>query len=91
MPQLSFQISPELDHSLEYIARFLKRSKASVAQEAVELLAQRQATRIQFISEGLAALEELRITGKHVTHEEVETWVDDLLAGKNPEMPEPHL
>lgn len=91
MPQLSFQISPELDNSLEYIAHFLKRSKASVAQEAVEELAKRQAARIQFITEGLAAAEEMQVTGKHITHEEVEAWADALIAGKNPELPVPHL
>lgn len=91
MPQLSFQISPELDNDLEHIAGFLKRSKASVAQEAVEILARRQAARIEFLNEGLAALDELRTTGKHVTHEEVEQWVDAVLDGKEAELPEPHL
>lgn len=46
--------------------------------------------RQEFLDESKAAWEHYQATGLHLTGEEVDAWVDQLIEGKDAELPEPH-
>ena len=57
---------------------------------AIEDYVDRAEKRRQFNEDSRAALEEYRRTGLHLTHEEVMEWMNKVIAGEHPPMPEPH-
>ena len=47
--------------------------------------------RQDFLEESRQAFEHFQATGLHITGEEIDAWVDQLLEGKDAELPECHV
>jgi predicted transcriptional regulator len=58
---------------------------------AIETYVEREEKREAWRQEGVAAWEEYRRTGLHLTNAEVTAWLSQLAAGNNVEPPECHI
>ena len=61
-----------------------------VMNEAILDFVGRKERRAAYLAEIEDRHREFRETGLHVTQEEVEAWVEALLRGEDPPLPEPH-
>jgi len=87
----SLKLDAEMKERVQRLASAQRRTAHWVMREAIEQYVERQEKREQFLRDGLAAWEDYRATGLHLTEEEVDDWLAKLEAGEDAELPECHV
>ena len=87
----SVEIDPDVNERLEKLAASRHRQPARLLKEAVEQYVEREEKRESFRQDTLRAWEEYRLTGMHLTGEEVEEWLRQLEDGNDVEPPACHV
>lgn len=75
---------------LKRLAQTKHRSTHWLLLEAVAQFLDREEKREAFHLDGLQAWAEYKITGKHVTHDEADSWLAKLESGAETTVPESH-
>lgn len=86
----SLKLDLELKERVQHLAKARRRTAHWIMREAVEQYVSREEKRQQFQQDALAAWEEFRATGLHVTAEEADEWLAKLEAGEDAGAPECH-
>lgn len=73
---MSLRVDPAIKERLQAIAQRHKRSAHALAQEAVYLFVEKQEAKDRLNQEAIEAYNDYRATGLHITHEELNTWLD---------------
>ena len=84
---MSIRIDQNLKDRLAKLASQQKRSAHSLASQAIEKLVDDQEKLQAWNQSCVDSFNEYKSTGLHVTHEEVEKWMDSW--GSNDELPPP--
>ena len=88
---LSIRLSAELRSRLHTLAKARQRSANALLVQAVTNFIEREEKREAIRQECIEAHEEYLRTGLHLTGEEVDAWVDQLLQGNTADMPKCHV
>ena len=87
-------LSLKLDFATEARLRRLAETRARptdrLMRDAIDQYLEREESREQAIRDALAAGDEYRATGLHVTAEEADAWLERLENGEDCEPPQPH-
>ncbi|MGD0829568.1 MAG: ribbon-helix-helix protein, CopG family [Terracidiphilus sp.] len=86
----SLKLDVELKQRIQQLASARRRSAHWIMREAVEQYVSREEKREQLRADALAAWNDYRATGMHVTAEEADTWLAKLEAGDEAEAPQCH-
>ena len=86
----SLKLDIEIKERLQRLASARRRSPHWVMREAIEEYVEREEKREQFKQDALAAWDDYRTTGLHVTAHEADAWLAKLEAGKNAAPPKCH-
>jgi predicted transcriptional regulator len=86
----SLKLDSELKERVQQLARARRRTAHWIMREAVEQYVGREEKREQFRQDALAAWDEYRATGLHVTADRADEWLAKLEAGEDAEAPECH-
>ena len=73
---MSLRVDPTIKDRLQTIAQRHKRSAHALAQEAVYLFVEKQEAKDRWNQEATEAYNDYNTTGLHITHEELNTWLD---------------
>lgn len=73
---MSLRVDPTIKDRLQTIAQRHKRSAHALAQEAVYLFVEKQEAKDRWNQEATEAYNDYKTTGLHITHEELNTWLD---------------
>jgi predicted transcriptional regulator len=73
---MSLRVDPAIKERLQAIAQRHKRSAHALAQEAVVIFVEKQEAKDRLNQEAMEAYNDYRTTGLHLTHEELDTWLD---------------
>lgn len=73
---MSLRVDPAIKERLQAIAQRQKRSAHALAQEAVSIFVEKQEAKDRLNQEAMDAYNDYRTTGLHITHEELDTWLD---------------
>lgn len=73
---MSLRVDPTMKDRLQTIAQRHKRSAHALAQEAVYLFVEKQEAKDRWNQEAMEAYNDYKTTGLHITHEELDTWLD---------------
>jgi predicted transcriptional regulator len=84
---MSLRVDPAIKERLQAIALRQKRSAHALAQEAVSVFVEKQEAKDKLNKEAMDAYNDYRISGLHITHEELDTWLDSW--GTENEQPAP--
>ncbi|ACU90652.1 CopG family transcriptional regulator [Desulfomicrobium sp. ZS1] len=87
----SIKLPLELHARVQHIAMVRKRSVHEVMIRAMETYVDREEKREAIRQECIKAHDEYMLTGLHVTGEEVDAWIDQLVDGNETEMPACHV
>lgn len=87
----SIKLPQELHARMQNLAIIRSRSVHEIMLQALEIYVSREEKREAIRQECIKAHEEYLLTGQHVTGEEVDAWVDQLLEGKQTEIPACHV
>jgi predicted transcriptional regulator len=86
----SVKLDKKIHERVQRLASARQQTPGSLIVEAIEQYVDRQEKREQFLKDGVAALEDYKATGLHLTGDEVEAWVTQLEAGENAPLPQCH-
>ncbi|HWV01176.1 MAG TPA: CopG family transcriptional regulator [Devosia sp.] len=86
----SIKLRDGLKDRLRAIADDDERSVNWLMNTVLEEYADRREQRKAYLAEVERRHREYRETGLHLTQEEADTWIDGLLRGEDPPIPEPH-
>lgn len=84
------QLDPELQARLRRVAETQQRSQLAVIREAIQQYIDREEQRQQFRNDALAAWDEYRLSGRHVTESEADEWLARLETGEDAPPPSTH-
>jgi len=84
------ELDPEVKVRVDRLAEARQRPTDGLLRDAIAQYVDREERREQFRRDTLAAWEDYRQTGLHVTQEEMEAWFARLDAGDHAEPPRPH-
>ena len=87
----SVKMSPSLRGRIQNVADARKQSAHAVMLQALETFVNREEKREAWRQEGIAAWEEYKRTGLHLTQEELESWANKLGQGEKVPMPKCHV
>ncbi len=87
----SIKLPLELHTRVQRIATVRKRSVHEVMIRAIEAYVDREEKRETIRQECIKAHDEYLLTGLHVTGEEVDAWIDQLVEGNQTEPPVCHV
>ena len=87
----SVKMSPTLRERIQNLAKVRKQSAHAVMLQALETFVSREERREAWRQEGIAAWEEYKQTGLHLTQEELESWANNLSQGERTPMPKCHV
>ena len=73
---MSLRVDPLIKDRLQIIAKRHKRSAHALAQEAVSIFVEKQEAKDKRNQEAMEAYNDYKTTGLHITHEELDTWLD---------------
>ena len=73
---MSLRVDPAIKERLQAIAQRHKRSAHALAQEAVSIFVEKQEAKDRMNLEAVQAYNDYKSTGLHVTHEQLDTWLD---------------
>ncbi len=88
---VSVRLPTDLRFRLSKLAEVRQKSTNSLLVQAVTNFVEREEKREAIRQECIAAHEEFLRTGLHLTGEEVDAWVDQLLQGTVTDMPKCHI
>jgi predicted transcriptional regulator len=86
----SVKLDDALKERVQQLAARRQRSTHWVLREAIEQYVEREEKQETFRQDTLCAWENYRRTGKHVTAEEADAWLEKLEAGEDAEPPSCH-
>ena len=86
----SLKLDAEVKSRVQRLAQARRRSAHWLMREAIEQYLEREEKQAAFQQSALAAWEEYRTTGLHVTGEEADAWLAKLEAGEEADAPECH-
>ena len=86
----SIKLDLEIKERVQRLATSRKRTAHWVMKEAIEQYVAREETRDASWQEALAAWEDYKATGLHITLEEADAWLAELAAGNDVEPPACH-
>lgn len=86
----SIKLDRDVKDRLDHIAERQQRSAHWLMKQAISEYVERTERREQFARDADDALAEYDRTGLHLTHDEVESWFDKVLAGEKTDLPECH-
>ena len=87
----SVKLDADTKDRVQKLASAKQRSTHWLMREAIEQYVAREERREQLRLEALAAWENYRTTGLHVTAEDADSWLAKLEAGDDAEPPECHV
>lgn len=73
---MSLRVDTSLKERLQAIALKHKRSAHSLAQEAVSIFVEKQEAKDKLNQQAMQAYNNYKTTGLHVSHEQLDTWLD---------------
>jgi len=86
----SIKLDDELKGRVQQLADARQRSSHWIMREAIKQYVAREEKREAFKQDALHAWEEYQRTGRHLTQEEADTWLQQLEAGDDTEPPACH-
>ena len=86
----SIKIDDELKERVQRLAGLRRRSANWIMREAIAQYVAREEARESFIREALASWTAYRETGRHLTGEEVLTWLNTWGSARETALPECH-
>ena len=86
----SLKLSPETRDRILHLAEARRRTPHWVMVDAIEQYLAREEQREALRQDALAAWEQYRATGMHLTADEADRWLADLEAGRKTKAPECH-
>lgn len=87
----SIKIPGELKERLQKLAEARQRTPHALMLQALEAFVSREEQRESLRREGIAAWEEYRRTGLHLTGDEVREWIERVRRGEKAAMPARHV
>ncbi|MDR2572871.1 MAG: CopG family transcriptional regulator [Desulfovibrio sp.] len=87
----SIKIPGELRRRIQNLAAARQRTPHALMLQALVAFVTREEQREAFRQEGIAAWEEYRRTGLHLTGDEVHGWIRQLRQGKKTPIPKCHV
>lgn len=86
----SIKLDPTLQDRVRHLAEQRRRTPHWIMREAIAQYVEREEKRESFRQEAMQAWEDYQSTGLHVTHEEMDAYLEKLEAGEAAEPPECH-
>ncbi|WP_175721381.1 CopG family ribbon-helix-helix protein [Burkholderia anthina] len=86
----SIKLDPTLRDRVHRLAEQRRRTPHWIMREAIAQYVEREEKRESFRQEAMQAWEDYQSTGLHVTHEEMDAYLEKLEAGEAAEPPECH-
>lgn len=86
----SIKLDPTLRDRVHHLAEQRRRTPHWIMREAIAQYVEREEKRESFRQEAMQAWEDYQSTGLHVTHEEMDAYLEKLEAGEAAEPPECH-
>lgn len=86
----SIKIDDELKGRVQHLARLRQRSAHWIMREAIAQYVSREEARESFKQEALASWTEYQETGRHLTGNEVRTWLNTWGTEEETELPKCH-
>ena len=87
----SIKVPQDLHARMQNLASIRKRSVHEIMIKALETYVSHEEKREAIRQECIKAHDEYVLTGLHVTSEEIDNWVDQLLDGKDTKIPTCHV
>jgi predicted transcriptional regulator len=88
--ETTLNLDPQTAERVQRLAAAKHRTVDSLLREAVEDYISRAEAQEEFLAAGIAAAAHYDATGLHVTQEEMEEWIDRLVAGEDAPPPQCH-
>ncbi|WP_175821960.1 CopG family ribbon-helix-helix protein [Burkholderia sp. BCC0419] len=86
----SIKLDPTLQDRVRHLAEQRRRTPHWIMREAIAEYVEREEKRESFKQEAMQAWEDYQSTGLHVTHEEMDAYLEKLETGEAAEPPECH-
>ncbi|KVD43090.1 CopG family transcriptional regulator [Burkholderia sp. MSMB1072] len=86
----SIKLDPALQERVRHLAEQRRRTPHWIMREAIAQYVAREEKRESFKQEAMQAWADYQSTGLHVTHEEMDAYLEKLEAGEAAEPPECH-
>ncbi|MPV56811.1 CopG family transcriptional regulator [Burkholderia sp. HI2761] len=86
----SIKLDPALQDRVRHLAEQRRRTPHWIMREAIAQYVAREEKRESFKQEAMQAWADYQSTGLHVTHEEMDAYLEKLEAGEAAEPPECH-
>ncbi len=87
---VSVKIEDSLKERIQNLANARQRTPHWIMRHAILEYIDREEKREQFHKDAIQAWENYQTDGLHLSHDEVEQWLDQLESGKNAEIPKCH-
>ncbi len=87
----SVKMPPELRDRVQTLAKIRNSSAHALMLQAIERYVDREEKREALRQDGIAAYEEYKRTGLHLTNAEVREWIEQLRQGKKAPLPKCHI
>ena len=86
----SLKLDPDMKASIQRLAESRRRTSHWIMREAIQDYVSREEKRQSFLRDAQAAWEDYQRTGLHLTNDEMNAWMDKIVAGEDAAMPECH-
>lgn len=86
----SIKIDDELKNRVQHLAGLRQRSAHWIMREAIQQYVEREEARESFKQDALASWTTFQETGRHLTGQEVRTWLSTWGSGAEAALPECH-
>jgi predicted transcriptional regulator len=87
---VSVKLAPSLKARLDAVAAADDRTPHAIMLAAIEDYVAQKEYDAELLTASVAACEEYDLTGLHVTHEEMEAWMAEVIAGRDADFPKCH-
>ena len=86
----SIKLDENLKNRIQKLAEVRHRSAHWMMREAIQQYVNREEAREKFMQEALESWKKFQETGLHLTHQELDTWLDTWGTDKEKEIPKCH-
>jgi len=86
----SVKLDDQLKQRVQQLAKLRQRSSHWIMREAIAQYVEREEARVSFRQEALASWTAFQETGRHLTGQEVRTWLSTWGSDEETEQPECH-
>lgn len=86
----SIKLDENLKNRIQQLAEVRHRSAHWMMREAIQQYVNREEAREKFMQEALESWKKFQETGLHLTHQELDTWLDTWGTDKEKEIPKCH-